>query len=600
MTRKLSFLLILFLCSFLVLGAAPVKQPDSSGRYFFAQNCMWGFLDASGKIAIPAQYENVTRFSEGLAGAMKGGRWGFIDANGNLVIPFRYENVNRFSEGLTAVKLSGKWGYLDRTGNTTIPFRYQDAESFSEAVAPVSQDGKWFFIDREEKIIFEERFEDAYPFSDGIARVQQAKKWGYIDKKGKWLLPPQFEEAENVAEGYFPAKVEGGWHFFSRQGQKLFGKYEDAYPFSNGLAAVQINKKWGYINTKGDLVIPAAYDSHESFTEGMAVVKSGNERHLINRTGETIVKIPSFTGETPPHFVFLEPGKSELQKPTTNVLLEKGGFTVPAPPRRWGISRVTEYSVTYSDDQDINSTTVSFSGPAQMWRFEEDRGKGKLSNQKTLPGGVELWWGFHKGENAATGRPINEVESFRGYIRKNGQMLGASIYPYVLTQYFSSSKVLDLFTFVAQNMQWVQPGNGITHSVLPLRLASIPAKWEPEVYSSGISLARKDDLGLPDRWNRIQIYPAYGYRNLGDAAADIVASYARDGQCASAREVVPRTSGDAIWVELSSNKFPYFGAVSSRGRIFFVRGEYRKEFAKTPFEGMKETFQEVLKGIESR
>src|SRR3972149_6070346 len=109
MTRKLSFALPLLLCSFLAFAAAPSKKPDFPGRYFFAQNCMWGFLDASGKIAIPAQYENVTRFSEGLAGAMKGGRWGFIDVNGNVVIPFRYENVNRFSQDLAAVKLSGKW-----------------------------------------------------------------------------------------------------------------------------------------------------------------------------------------------------------------------------------------------------------------------------------------------------------------------------------------------------------------------------------------------------------------------------------------------------------------------------------------------------------
>jgi len=35
--------------------------------------------------------------------------------------------------------------------------------------------------------------------------------------------------------------------------------------FSNGLLAVEIDGKWGYVNTKGDIVIQALYDEAQHF-----------------------------------------------------------------------------------------------------------------------------------------------------------------------------------------------------------------------------------------------------------------------------------------------------------------------------------------------
>lgn len=49
-------------------------------------------------------------------------------------------------------------------------------------------------------------------------------------------------------------------------------QYEDGFVFSDGLAAVKKNGKWGYINTKGDVVIDFIYDDAAPFNEGRALV----------------------------------------------------------------------------------------------------------------------------------------------------------------------------------------------------------------------------------------------------------------------------------------------------------------------------------------
>ncbi len=98
-------------------------------------------------------------------------------------------------------------------------------------------------------------FEDVYVvkgFINGLLRVaiggEQNKKepgwgggkWGFINKIGKEIIPIKYQYAQN---------------------------------FSDGLAAVMLNKKWGFVDSNGKLVIPLKYDLvHESFSNGKAVV----------------------------------------------------------------------------------------------------------------------------------------------------------------------------------------------------------------------------------------------------------------------------------------------------------------------------------------
>ena len=49
-------------------------------------------------------------------------------------------------------------------------------------------------------------------------------------------------------------------------------KYQDASYFSEGLAAVKQNDKWGYIDETGKTIIPFEYDYAFPFSEGVAVV----------------------------------------------------------------------------------------------------------------------------------------------------------------------------------------------------------------------------------------------------------------------------------------------------------------------------------------
>lgn len=70
-------------------------------------------------------------------------------------------------------------------------------------------------------------------------------------------------------------------------------KYERVQNFSEGLAAVYANDRWGYVDKKGNVVIPLQYDYALPFHEGLAAVASNGYWGFINKAGEVAIK-PQF------------------------------------------------------------------------------------------------------------------------------------------------------------------------------------------------------------------------------------------------------------------------------------------------------------------
>ena len=163
---------------------------DESGKY--------GFIDTTGKVAVPFQYHWVSNFSEGLAAVEdESGKWGYIDTTGKTVIPFQNHYMYRFSDGMAWVMdESRKYGLIDTTGKLVIPFQYNWVGILSEGLAAVEgENGKWGFIDTTGKLVIPFQYDDAAYFYKGLACVQnESGKWGFIDATGKVVVPFQYDE----------------------------------------------------------------------------------------------------------------------------------------------------------------------------------------------------------------------------------------------------------------------------------------------------------------------------------------------------------------------------------------------------------------------
>src|SRR6185295_14269588 len=58
-----------------------------------------------------------------------------------------------------------------------------------------------------------------------------------------------------------------------------------------GLFPVRQDGKWGYINNAGQVVIAPQFDDAWDFADGMAYVRTGSRRGVIDQTGKLVIDL---------------------------------------------------------------------------------------------------------------------------------------------------------------------------------------------------------------------------------------------------------------------------------------------------------------------
>ena len=69
--------------------------------------------------------------------------------------------------------------------------------------------------------------------------------------------------------------------------------YSDVRNFAEGVAAVKIKEKWGFIDKKRNLIIPNIFDDASSFSEGLAAVKKTHWGY-IDKKGDKVIPFKYF------------------------------------------------------------------------------------------------------------------------------------------------------------------------------------------------------------------------------------------------------------------------------------------------------------------
>jgi WG containing repeat len=211
-----------------------------------ARTC--GYFDRQGKLALMTNFTVVQDFHGGRAAVGNGQTYGFIDKSGKTLGPLQFSQVGDFSEGLAAVLSGGKWGYINQWGKVVVPAQFAWAGEFHDGVAVVG---------------------------NGVERQQGL----IIDRKGQ--IMKTFLTHSVPPEGFRHGKLAAS----------------DKIQFSEGLVrAVNERQQVGYLNTKGQLVIPYIFDDADDFSEGLAAVRQSGDRTqsfigYINTKGRKVIRL---------------------------------------------------------------------------------------------------------------------------------------------------------------------------------------------------------------------------------------------------------------------------------------------------------------------
>ena len=116
----------------------------------------------------------------------------------------------------------------------------------------------------------------------------------FVDSKGNRLFNKQFEGVGPFSEGLARVKQNGKWGYINTKGEVVIPcvydwSRNDSGEFSEGLACVKQNGRYGFINTEGEKVVPCIYDEGDAFAEGHALVKQHRKYGFVNAKGEEVI-----------------------------------------------------------------------------------------------------------------------------------------------------------------------------------------------------------------------------------------------------------------------------------------------------------------------
>lgn len=221
-----------------LLSACAVVQDKEAELYRFWDDGNVGYMDAAGRVVIPATFHQGQDFYNGQAVVVVdapewAGQWAVIDTEGNFLIEPSNDHPVGFREGRWVMNRGG----LHRYGGGT-----------------VWPGDEWFLADEQGQPVGDgAMYERLLSLQCGRAAVKVGAVWGYLDGDGAMAVAPRF----------------------------MRGSY-----FHDGVAVMRSQEGYGAIDTQGEWVIPAVYDRMSlRFVGGLAFAVTGERWGVIDSTG---------------------------------------------------------------------------------------------------------------------------------------------------------------------------------------------------------------------------------------------------------------------------------------------------------------------------
>ena len=271
--------------------------------------------------------------------------------------------VATFFDGLYLVQnKEGYWGYYNQRGNRVVPCIYKKASPFSY-----------------------EEYAWVYDQKDDFYLINKANEKKYVDIEDK-----NIEECSSLSSGLMAAKIDGRYSYLNKEFENIFGDFDYASSFHNGIAAVKEAGGWYFINSSNKKLSDKIYkdvkldDAQKAFRNSLAFVSEDGKRYyLSNGKGE---KIGSGLWEDAYPFITAEPtavrldGKWGFINKEGNLVIKpqyedarpfSNGFAAVKIDGKWGYINSEDYKLVipaeYDEAKEMGSLGNTFVRQEEQW-----------------------------------------------------------------------------------------------------------------------------------------------------------------------------------------------------------------------------------------
>ncbi len=226
-------------------------------------------------------------------------KWGYCDKWLNIKIPFIFDLASEFYGNVAIVETEKKIGLINNLGKYIV-LPQEDISincwngKFIEVI--LSYSNRHLYNLEGNKII-DDTFEDLKFNNDcSLLLLKKDKLYAVYDLMGNKITDHIYEKSEygalSITEkgAFISMKKDGKWGFIDKKGNTIIPFiYDDVREFSEGLAAVKSKNKWGYINESNSIIVDFNWTDADLFEEGVAIIKDERGYGVINKEGKNVI-----------------------------------------------------------------------------------------------------------------------------------------------------------------------------------------------------------------------------------------------------------------------------------------------------------------------
>ncbi len=232
---------------------------------------------------------------------------GLINKKGEVVIPLLYESLNEagdyFIVSNTIPKVGSRFGIIDHTGKVLLDLKYKNIDfcgnnlfSINTNTLPKStvSNCKLYSL-TSNSFLTKDSFDSINQVDNGLLMVQKGELVGYINELGETILSPMYQRYSDFRGFQLPQGMEDGvWgNEYPEEICVISHDTREDYEERNqsDLILVKLADKIGYINSKGEIIIPIIYQYGKDFCKGITTVTNDADTNsIIDVKGNVILE----------------------------------------------------------------------------------------------------------------------------------------------------------------------------------------------------------------------------------------------------------------------------------------------------------------------
>lgn len=344
-----------------------------------------------------------------------------------------------FLSGKAFVKcMDGNWGYLYYNERALLYFNnFNWIGDAARNGAIVDRNGRRGFMSAVNRVVTLEnmdyvRYLTSKQGDDYYVVQRKQLQYGFLNADGVPLTDLVYDDAYAFSDGMAAVCLKNKWGFINEEGELAIDTiYERVGSFSEGLAPIKHGRKWGFIDKNGNIVIQPRYNRCGNFVEGKAWVRKGGSNYYINPNGEAIgsasflkctdykngfaiaygrkgIGVINDVGEW-----LVEPKYSRVR-----VLPSSDNLLLVSKGRKQGVVSADNEKITalkYSAVKDPSEGLIAVRRLAR-WGFLDEKGNAVISCK------------YEKANSFANNRAAVMVDRKWGVVNKSGKMVIPAIY----------------------------------------------------------------------------------------------------------------------------------------------------------------------------